>query len=143
MFSSHLHPHPLPRALSRPRRLLGLLVWLAAVVALTGCGVDFSNPPRLAKATARAAVPPTTTPAPLVLPAPTATGEAIALPEAISPVTGIELTIWVNEQSPEHQAMLDELATEFADRTGTNVAVQLVAPARLPDLCLLYTSRCV
>ena len=30
--------------------------------------------------------------------------------------------------------MLDELATEFADRTGTNVAVQLVAPARLPDL---------
>ena len=134
MFSSHLHPHPLPRALSRPRRLLGLLVWLAAVVALTGCGVDFSNPPRLATATARAAVPPTTTPAPLVLPAPTATGEAIALPEAISPVTGIELTIWVNEQSPEHQAMLDELATEFADRTGTNVAVQLVAPARLPDL---------
>ena len=90
MFSSHLHPHPLPRALSRPRRLLGLLVWLAAVVALTGCGVDFSNPPRLATATARAAVPPTTTPAPLVLPAPTATGEAIALPEAISPVTGIE-----------------------------------------------------
>ena len=68
------------------------------------------------------------------MPAPTATGEAIALPEAISPVTGIELTIWVNEQSPEHQAMLDELATEFADRTGTNVAVQLVAPARLPDL---------
>ena len=54
MFSSHLHPHPLPRALSRPRRLLGLLVWLAAVVALTGCGVDFSNPPRLATATARA-----------------------------------------------------------------------------------------
>ena len=134
MFSSYLHPHTTRRVLSYLRLLLGLFVLAAAAVALTACGVDLSNPPRLATATARAAAPPTTTPAPLIMPAPTATGEALALPQAIAPVTGIELTIWVNEQSPEHQAMLDELSAEFANRTGTNVAVQLVAPALLPDL---------
>ena len=134
MFSRHPYSHASRRVLSCLHPLAGLLIILAAVVALTACGVDLSNPPRLATATARAAVPPTTTPAPLILPAPTATGEAIPLPEAVAPVTGTELTIWVNEQSPEHQVMLDELATEFANRTGTNVAVQLVAPARLPDL---------
>ena len=134
MFSSHPRHHAASLARSRP---LLLTVWpalLAALIALTACGVDLSNPPRLATATARAAAPTATAPAPLVLPAPTATGEAIALPEAVAPTTGVELTIWVNEESAEHQAMLDELAADFANRTGTNVAVQLVAPARLPDL---------
>jgi len=134
MFSSHPRPHTPRRAVSRLALLCGPLVLLAALLGLTACGVDLANPPRLATATARAAAPPPATPDALVLPAPTATGEAIALPQAVAPVTGVELTIWVNETSDEHQAMLDELAAEFADHTGTNVAVQLVAPARLPDL---------
>ena len=134
MFSSYPRHHATRSALSRSIPLAIVLAVVSALIALTACGVDLSNPPRLATATARAAAPTATAPAPLVLPAPTATGEAIALPEAVAPTTGVELTIWVNEQSPEHQAMLDELAAEFADRTGTNVAVQLVAPARLPDL---------
>ena len=134
MFSRYPRPNTTSFARSRPLLLALWPVLLGALIALTACGVDLSNPPRLATATARAAAPPPATPEPLVLPAPTATGEAQTVPQAVAPVTGIELTIWVNEQSPEHQAMLDELAAEFADRTGTNVAVQLVAPARLPDL---------
>lgn len=133
MFSSHPPSHASRRALFHLRLVFGLLI-LPAVVALAACGVDLTNPPRLATATARAAAPPPATPAPLILPAPTSTGEAVTVPQAVAPVTGVELTIWVNEQSPEHEAMLDELAAEFADRTGTNVAVQLIAPARLPEL---------
>lgn len=44
------------------------------------------------------------------------------------------LHVWVNETSPEHRAVLDDLATEFADTYGVNVAVQMVSPALLPQL---------
>lgn len=123
-----------------------LFVLLAIVVGgmLTACGVDLQNPPRLATATAQAAVPLATRSDPLELVAPTNTPEAggtenptFAPTEEITPSTSFEgegLTIWVDETSPEHRRVLSEITGEFADRYGVNVAVQLVSPALLPGL---------
>ena len=120
--------------------LLFLIITLGLLAA--GCGVDLANPPRLATATARAAAPPTAAPDVLVLPAPTTTAPdsgAVVVNTPAAPITDTEssdarLTIWVDETSPEHQAVLDQMAADFADRHGIDVAVQLVSPALLPDL---------
>lgn len=110
---------------------------------LAGCGVDFQNPPRLATATAQAAATPLPTPAPILLPAPTETPTSSGTLPVLAPISGEEpasitggedLTIWVDEVSPEHKRVLDQMATTFSDRYGINVAVQLVSPALLPDL---------
>ena len=133
-----------PRARRQPSHggVLSLACLLvAALVLLMACGVDLANPPRVATATAAAATAATnqaaatTTSDTLLLPAPTATGAAVIPAPAgeAAPATG-DLVVWVNEQSPEHRAMLDALAAGFADRYGTNVAVQQVSPALLPDL---------
>jgi multiple sugar transport system substrate-binding protein len=123
--------------------LMGLT--LIAVAFTTACGIDLQNPPRLATATAQAAATPLPTTAPLVLPAPTATAssdEVLPVAETLSqseipPETNADgegLTIWVDETSGEYKQVLDEIAADFADQYGTNVAVQLVSPALLPDL---------
>lgn len=118
-----------------------LIVMMGGLLA--ACGVDLQNPPRLATATAQAAVPPPTRHAPLELAAPTATppaddSEASVLlsPGEVAPppVEGDGLTIWINETTPEHEVVLDEIAAEFAERYGVNVAIQLVSPALLPKL---------
>jgi len=121
-----------------------LSLTLLGTVFLAGCGVDLANPPRLATATAQAALIPTSRPAPLVLAAPTATPPPAgqALPNLDGPVEVAEatrvpsagLTIWVDEASAEHQAVLDQMAADFADQYGIDVAVQLVSPRLLPDL---------
>ncbi len=49
-------------------------------------------------------------------------------------MTGSTLNVWVNETSPAHGELMQELALEFAEQFGTNVAIQQVDPARLPDL---------
>lgn len=137
-------PAPAPSLRPRPCPLLSVLVLLFVGILTTACGVDLQNPPRLATATAQAqvtAAPPST---PLFLPAPT-TDPASAVDSAFDEVSagtsvsetdseGDGLTIWVNETSVEHERVLDEMAAEFADRMGINVAVQLVSPALLPDL---------
>ena len=117
------------------------LTWMLCLTAcaflLSACGIDLTNPPRLATATAQAAAPPTATAAVLVLPAPTTTaeaGSAVSPAGTPPPASDTELTIWVNETSSDHRALLDSIASDFADRYGTNVAVQLVSPALLPDL---------
>ncbi len=127
-----------------PFLLLLLTLWGA--IFLAGCGVDLANPPRLATATAQAAVPPTPRPAPLQLAAPTATPPPAGqtLPDLSGPATtgdvgatqapNAGLTIWVDESSAEHQAVLDQMAADFADRHGIDVAVQLVSPSLLPEL---------
>jgi multiple sugar transport system substrate-binding protein len=130
--------------LARSRAFI-LLLLPSIIVILAGCGVDLANPPRLATATARAVAPPTDEPAPLVLPAPTATASTEGAPAPVSasptepaasevaPEVG-QLTVWVNETSPEHQSVLDGMAADFADRYGIDVAIQLVSPALLPEL---------
>lgn len=139
---------PIGRANHYP--VLQSLMLLATAFFLMGCGVDLQNPPRLATAAAQAVATDQTGSGPavqgnlLVLPAPTATpstgnNEPIATPDggAEAPVTGLDgdgLTIWIDEVSPEHKTMLDEMAADFADQFGTNVAIQLVSPALLPEL---------
>lgn len=121
------------------RRHLSPFAWLLLALAglsLAACGVDLANPPRVATATAIAAsAQATTAPAVLDLPAPTPTPGNVPVaagPQVVN--SDADLVVWINETSPEHRAMLDAMATDFADRYGTNVAVQLVAPARLPEL---------
>ena len=123
-----------------------LLIIVLAAVNLAGCGVDLANPPRLATATAQAALTSTPRPSPLQLAAPTATPPAAGatLPDLSGqPTAGggeatrapnAGLTIWVDEASAEHQAALDQMAADFADRHGIDVAVQLISPRLLPDL---------
>ena len=120
-----------------------------AALALMGlaagaCGVDLANPPRVATATARASAPATSTPQTLVLSAPgsqtASEGSESATPDPdagslpASALTAEALTVWVNEGSPEHRRVMDELAAEFSDRYGIDVAIQLVSPSLLPDL---------
>ncbi len=115
---------------------LTFVLTVVAAIGLSACGLDLSNPPRLATATAIAATTgeaAASTPTPLVLPAPTTTGEAISLPVAEAE-SRAQLSIWVNEDSAAHRVVLDELAAEFSASYGVDVAVQLVAPARLPEL---------
>ena len=122
---------------------ISLMLLLVAVVT-AACGVDLQNPPRLATETAQALATPLPPSTPLILTAPTAdpaSGNDSAFAEdpigvvgSDADAEGADLTIWVNETSAEHRQVLDEIAAEFADRVGINVAVQLVSPALLPDL---------
>lgn len=112
-----------------------LLLILIAIA--TGCQVDLANPPRLATATAMSQATAIPSREPVYLPAPTATPggsslDAVAVTDEA--LTGSTLNVWVNETSPEHGALMQDLAIEFAEQYGTNVAVQQVDPARLPDL---------
>lgn len=130
----------------RPCRYPPLIALLLLIVGVltTACGVDLQNPPRLATATAQALATPSPPSAALLLPAPTtnppdAVDSAFAEDPTKATVVaasseGDGLTIWVNETSAEHKRVLDEIAAEFANRMGVNVAVQLVSPGLLPDL---------
>lgn len=133
--------NPSPAHFGRARYSIPSLVLLIMLGLLaTGCGVDLNNPPRLATATARAATPPTPTPDLLVLPAPTPLDSGAAVvdtpvaPPGEAEAPDARLTVWIDETSPEHQAMLDQMAADFADRNGIDVAIQLVSPALLPEL---------
>lgn len=117
------------------RAAFTLLVVLITTLALAGCTVDLANPPRL-NATTPATAPGANT-EPLVLAAPTATPSpegALAVGDAPQTLAGNDLTVWVNETSAEHEALMQSLAREFSRQTGANVAVQLVAPSLLPEL---------
>lgn len=119
------------------RRLLPSLLLMLLAFA-TGCQVDLTNPPRLATATAESVATAVPSREAVFLPAPTATpgGSAPAMVQeaADEMLTGSTLNVWVNETSEEHGALMQDLALEFAERFGTNVAIQQVDPARLPDL---------
>ena len=120
----------------RLRDLIFLVVLVCVVFLLAGCQLDLANPPRLAAAETITA-PPTAVSEPVYLSAPTSTPSASGLPTNTDPLqdfSGTDLTVWVNEVSPEHEALMQDLAGEFSRQTGANVAIQLVAPSLLPDL---------
>lgn len=125
------------------RQILPFAFVVIATVLLAACGVDLQNPPRLATTTAQSAAPAATLAAPLDLPAPTATPAADGAEVIVSATNelpnssafhGDGLTIWIDENSPEHRIVLNGIATEFSDRYGVDVTVQLVSPALLPKL---------
>jgi multiple sugar transport system substrate-binding protein len=114
-----------------------LFILLILSLFVSGCGLDLANPPRLATATARAAVVPAQPSDTIVIPAPTGTPDlgGVAVPPAEIQEAVVEsLTVWVNESSLEHREVLDEMAAEFSTRSGADVAIQLVSPALLPQL---------
>jgi multiple sugar transport system substrate-binding protein len=115
------------------------LLCLFTLLFITGCQADLANPPRLATATAQAqqTLEPTATPEPLILPAPTPTGESMR------PVSGAEpagtgpyprLTIWINESAPVYNQVMEEMVTAFNANHDIDVEWRLVSPMLLPQL---------
>jgi multiple sugar transport system substrate-binding protein len=102
---------------------------------LTACGT-LSNPPRLATATARAAVSPTDIPEQLFVAAPTATAVSTRAdttqPTDLTP--NPTLTVWINETSIEHEAALTQMANEFSTMYPIDVEMMMVSPMLLPEL---------
>lgn len=120
--------------------VLGLII---ISLFTAGCSVDLTHPPRLATATAQAAATATPPSPPLIIPAPTVTPgpDELNVDSSVT-ISSVEvtresvpeLTVWVNEISPEHRRILDEMAAEFSEQSGADVSIQLVSPALLPQL---------
>lgn len=111
---------------------------LMAAFFVSGCGA-LSNPPRLATATALAALSPTETPESILLAAPTQTsnGQQSTSNEQ-QPTTNVQvnpvLTVWVNETSAEHEVVLNEMVAQFSELHNIDVELKLVSPSLLPEL---------
>ncbi len=110
-----------------------LIVWLALLLALPACQV-MGEPPRLATATAQAALPPTATPEPLVL---SLADGATPVPPPAAPAPAAPnrpLVVWVNETSPEHETAVRAIAAAFSEAEGVDVELRFVASSLLPKL---------
>ena len=111
---------------------------LFVVFFASGCRA-ISNPPRLATATALAALPPTETAEAIVIAAPTPTenSQQSTVNNQLS-MTDVQanpvLTVWVNETSAAHEAALHEMAARFSELNGIDVELKLVSPSLLPEL---------
>ncbi len=102
---------------------------------LAACQPDLLDPPRLATATARSAITPTATAVPLILPAPTATpGTQNSVSGENPQQQNEQLTVWINETSPEHRAVMQTMMAEFHEESGIDVAWQMITPPLLPEL---------
>ncbi|MCB9421972.1 MAG: extracellular solute-binding protein [Ardenticatenaceae bacterium] len=110
-----------------------LLILLLLAFAATSCQA-LGTPPRLATATAQAQLPPTATPEPLILAAPEGSA-ALSEPET-TPAVGPNpsLTVWVNETSAAHEAMLNQMVADFSRTYQIDVELMLVRPQLLPKL---------
>ena len=108
---------------------------LLLTLATAACQGALLEPPRLATATARVGATPTATAEPVVVKAPTPTGEALLDDNA---TTGVGpnpvLTVWINETSPAHEAALQTMASHFTAEHAINLELMRVSPARLPEL---------
>ena len=118
-----------------PRSPALLLLILLILIFLTAGCQSLTTPPRLATATAQALLPPTATPAPLILAAPAGDGP-LASTESVPMLNGPNpsLTVWVNETSPAHEAMLNQMTADFSQTYQIDVELVLVSPALLPKL---------
>lgn len=113
--------------------VISLLLLLTLITA--ACRATLLEPPRLATATARVAATPTATAEPVIMKAPTPTGEAIAnTDEAPSAGPNPVLTVWINETSAAHEAALQAMSAAFMAEQPVNLEVMQVSPALLPDL---------
>ncbi len=119
-----------------PNHYILFTAYCLLLTALTACGL--ANPPRLATATAQAAFTPTPSPEPLILPVATPTAVPGSNPEAesIQADPNPSITVWVNETSDAHEAMLDDMAADFSAEYSVDVEMVLVSPQILPDLVI-------
>lgn len=122
-YSLLTHPSPTLR--------LALLLCLCLLAALSACQPEkIFTPPRAATETASAAAAPPPTPAPPLLPSPAPTGTPDS-PQAAA--THPTITIWINETSPAHIALMKQIAGQFSESYPIHVDVVHVAPKLLPE----------
>jgi len=120
--------------------------WVALIFLIliaTSCQV-LPEPPRLATATAQAALPPSPSPEPLIMPVDESANsvQATSVSSAQPILDGQpnpSLTIWVPEKSEAHQEVVNDIVTNFQDTHNVNVEVLFVAPNLLPDLVAAIT----
>lgn len=116
-------------------RTITLILLTLLTLLLAGC--QAITPPRLATATAIAAGTPLAASPQNQSPEPTPTlATAVTPPPA--PTSQLEtnpsITVWVNETSDEHEAVLQEMADAFTAESQIDVEMVLVSPMLLPDL---------
>lgn len=107
---------------------------IALLLIVTSCQA-LPEPPRLATATARAVLPPTPTPEPLLMTV--AAPETAAAPADLPDLSGEpnpSLTVWVDENSAVHEKAVGEIAEGFSQAHDVNVEVMFIAPGLLPEL---------
>lgn len=97
---------------------------------------DLSDPPRLDAPTIDPATLVAGSEEPLVLPAPTATGEPLAAADPVSQQQAVNptLTLWVNRSSPRYDQALRQMIDGFTARHNIHVELVTIAPDLLPDL---------
>ncbi len=89
------------------------------------------TPPRLA--TAQATPLPTPTSETFISKVPTPTAVSATIP-ATSNEANPSLTIWINESSPAHAQLAQEMAAEFTQLNNIDAEMVLVSPLLLPEL---------
>ena len=94
------------------------------------------TPPRLATATAQSDIVPIPTGEPFIskAPTPTAVSEEETTNTTFNAETNPSLTIWINETSPAHAELVQEMAAEFNQLANIDAEMVLVSPLLLPDL---------
>lgn len=129
--------HTQPALSQRLLRLgLAFALPLLALTLLGACVPNFGEPPRLSAPTADPTALSGGEDEPLILPAPTATGEPLtpdgaeASPQAVNPT----ITLWVNRSSPQYDAALRQMISSFNDAHNIHVELITIAPDLLPDL---------
>ena len=127
---------PLSASRRLPRLALALLLPFLALALLVSCVPNFARPPRLAAPTVDSASIGGGETEPLLLPAPTATGEPMtadgttAQQQPFNPT----VTLWVNRSSPRYDAALREMIDGFSATHNVHVELVTIAPDLLPDL---------
>ena len=105
---------------------------LISIILLSACTAV--TPPRLA--TAQVTVTPIATGEPYISKAPTATPQSADAENVptFNAEANPSLTIWINESSPEHAQLVQEMAAEFNELANIDAEMVMVSPLLLPDL---------
>jgi multiple sugar transport system substrate-binding protein len=109
------------------------VLFVAGIIALILSACQAITPPRLATREAATTTGPAPTAEKLFIPAPTATANPTGM-SLSAPAAAPQLNVWLNETSPEHRRLAAEMARDFTERTGIDLAVQLISSPDLPDL---------
>ncbi len=109
-------------------------IFLILISAFLFSACTAVTPPRLATVTAQTALTPIPTGELFISKAPTATPSAEEAVVDNSVPANPSLTVWINESSPEHTQLAQEMAQEFTELANIDVEMVMVSPLLLPDL---------
>ncbi|MFW6068088.1 MAG: ABC transporter substrate-binding protein [Chloroflexota bacterium] len=118
------------------RILLSLFAPLLLLALLAACMPNFSEPPRLSAPTVGADTVIGGNDEPLVLPAPTATGEPVTTGVSTDEQQPVNptVTLWVNRSSPQYEAALEAMVDDFRATHNIHIELVTIEPDLLPDL---------